>query len=92
MLVLSSADFFKINFFKNFFQELNSISMSNSLDPDQNRQPVGPDLGPNCLQRLSAERKERVESNNKNLLLFVCFILYIPVKNFSVMSGRIFLG
>ena len=28
--------------------------MSNNLDPDQDRRPVGPDLGPNCLQRLSA--------------------------------------
>ena len=35
--------------------------MSNSLDPDQDRQPVspdvGPDLGSNCLQRLSADDK-----------------------------------
>ena len=29
--------------------------MSNSLDPDQDRHSVGPDLGPNCLQRLSAD-------------------------------------
>ena len=29
--------------------------MSNSLDPDQARHSVGPDLGPNCLQRLSAD-------------------------------------
>ena len=29
--------------------------MSNSLDPDQDRRSVGPDLGPNCLQRLSAQ-------------------------------------
>ena len=28
--------------------------MSNSLDPDQAQQNVGPDLGPNCLQKLSA--------------------------------------
>ena len=28
--------------------------MSNSLDPDQARRFVGPYLGPNCLQRLSA--------------------------------------
>ena len=27
--------------------------MPNSLDPDQDRHAVGPDLGPNCLQRLS---------------------------------------
>ena len=29
--------------------------VSNSLDPDQALQNVGPDLGPNCLQRLSAD-------------------------------------
>ena len=29
--------------------------MSNGLDPDQARQNVGPDLGPNRLQRLSAD-------------------------------------
>ena len=32
-----------------------TIRMSNSLDPDQARHFVGPDLGPNCLQRLSAD-------------------------------------
>ena len=31
--------------------------MSNSLDPYQDRHSVGPDLDPNCLQRLSAEEK-----------------------------------
>ena len=31
--------------------------MSNSLDPDQDRQNIGPDLGPNCLQRLLADNK-----------------------------------
>ena len=29
--------------------------MSNSLDPDQAQHFVGPDLGPTCLQRLSAD-------------------------------------
>ena len=28
----------------------NTIRVSNSLDPDQARHYVGPDLGPNCLQ------------------------------------------
>ena len=37
--------------------------MSNSLDPDQARHSVGPDLGPNCLQILSADEnsKQRVK-------------------------------
>ena len=30
--------------------------MSNCLDPDQDRHSVGHDLGPNCLQRLSADK------------------------------------
>ena len=41
-------------FLKNSFR--NTIRVSNSLDPDQARQNVGPDLGPNCLQRLSADK------------------------------------
>ena len=33
--------------------------MFNGLDTDQDRRSVGPDLGPNCLQRLSADDKSR---------------------------------
>ena len=55
MLFLSSADFFKVNYFKN--SHTNIIRVSISLDPDQDRHFVGPDLGPNCLQRLSADGK-----------------------------------
>ena len=29
----------------------------NSFDTDQDQHSVGPDLGPNCLQRLSADDK-----------------------------------
>ena len=35
----------------------NTIRVSNNLDPDQARHFVGPDLGPNCLQILSADNK-----------------------------------
>ena len=35
----------------------NTYEVSNSLDPDQDLPSVGPDLGPNCLQRLSADDK-----------------------------------
>ena len=31
--------------------------MPNNLDPDQDRRSVGPDLGPNCLHKLSADDK-----------------------------------
>ena len=33
--------------------------MSNSLDPDQAQQNIGPDLGPNYLQRLSEDNASR---------------------------------
>ena len=40
--------------------------MSIKLDPDQARHFVGPDLGLNCLQRLSADdtRRQRVKATN----------------------------
>ena len=33
------------------------MRVSNSFDPDQDRHCVGPDLGQNCLQRVSADDK-----------------------------------
>ena len=60
---LSSADFFsKSTFLKNSFR--NTIRVSNSLDPDQGRHFVGPDLGPNCLQSLSADDTSRQRDNH----------------------------
>ena len=38
--------------------------MSNSLDADQARHFVGPDLSPNCLQRLSADNKSQSFGSN----------------------------
>ena len=35
------------------------IRVSNSLDPDQARHFVGPDLGSNCLQRLTVDNTGR---------------------------------
>ena len=40
--------------------------MSNSLDPDQARHFVGPDLGPKCLQRLSADNKSPLAGKELN--------------------------
>ena len=45
---LSSADFSELTFSKSSFT--NTITVSNSLDPDQARHFVGPDLGPNCCK------------------------------------------
>ena len=44
--------FSKLIFSENSFR--NTIRVTNSLDPDQDRHSVGPDLGPNFLRRLSA--------------------------------------
>ena len=41
------------------------ITFANSLDPDQARQIVGPDLDPNCLS-LMAFQKELIEKVKKN--------------------------
>ena len=51
----SLLTFFKINFSKTSFR--NSIKVSNSLDSGQNLHSVFPELGPNCLQRLSIDDK-----------------------------------
>ena len=45
--------FFKINFLSK--KIWNTIRVSNRSDPDQARRFVGPDLGANCLQTLSAD-------------------------------------
>ena len=55
ILLLPSADSFsKLTSLKDSF--MNTIIVSNGLDPDQDQQSVGPDLGPNRLQRLSADK------------------------------------
>ena len=49
--------FSKSTFSKNYFR--NTIWVSNRLDPDHDLHFVGPDLGPNCLQKLSADDTSR---------------------------------
>ena len=41
---------------------MNTIWVLNGLNPDQDRRSVGPDLCPNCLQKLSADEKGRQET------------------------------
>ena len=57
MLLLSSVDFFseKLTFSKISFR--NTIRVSNGLIQMRTNVCVSPDLGPNCLQKLSAEDK-----------------------------------
>ena len=58
MFLLSSADIFQNQLFQKMSFR-NTIRVSDSLDPDQTRRFVGPDLGTNCLQRLSADDTSR---------------------------------
>ena len=48
--------FFKLTFSKNAFR--NTIRVPNCLNPAQDRHSVGPDLGTNSLQRVSAEDRQ----------------------------------
>ena len=81
MLLLSSADFFQMNFFEKNFR--NTISVSDGLNdrPDQDRPSVTPDLGSKCLQRSSADdnsrRMERVMVNPRSQ---EWYLLYINIE------------
>ena len=82
--------FFKIIFFffKKFFQECHQSVKQ--FDPDQAQHFIGPDLGPNCLQRLSADdtRRQKVGQlipNKKpccNAIDLTCF-LFMHLLNLS---------
>ena len=61
--------FFKTNFLEKNQKHFKSIK---SLDQDQDRHSVCPDLGPNCLQRLSVYKnvttsKERVKNSHADV-------------------------
>ena len=65
--------------------------MSNSLDPDQAPCFVWPDMGPKCLQRLSAYSKGTNSGERVKALSKICsrghsiffFFIYIFFFNFS---------
>ena len=64
-----------------------TIRVSNGFDTDQDRRPVGPDQGPNCLQRKPADnkitaRKERV-NGNPNAILF-SQVSYKPLNYINI--------
>ena len=68
MLLLSSADFFfQIKTFPKMTLSGTLIRELNCLDPDQDRHYVGPGLGPNCLQRLSAEDNSHLEQERATI-------------------------
>ena len=61
----------------------NTIRVSNSkIDPNQARHFVGPDLGPNCLQRLSADIAGK-ELNTKQLVDTFWLKLWLKLISFG---------
>ena len=59
-----------------------SADIFDGLDPDQDQHSVGPDLGPNCLQMLSADDKSRRQQrkNNKKCYLVLSWQVIGHVK------------
>ena len=51
--------------------------MSNRLDPDQARHFVGPDLDPNCLQKLSADDTSRQQRLHVVVSMFPGFVVML---------------
>ena len=64
------------------FSFKNTTRVSNGLDPDQDRHSVGPDLVPNCLQRLSADDKVATSKERVKTLTTPCYsaIVVLTVK------------
>ena len=58
MFVVVCKLFSKLTFSKNLFRgHYQSVKQFKKMDPDQDQHSVHPELGPNCLQRLSADIK-----------------------------------
>ena len=86
---LSSADFFlEFTFSTKSFR--NTISVSNCLDPDQDRHSVGPDLGPNCLQRLSADDEScRKQGKSSHLITESVLMWMMPPYIYTLIKNLI---
>ena len=69
--------FLSSDFFQNYlFQKIRSgtLSVSNSLDPDQGCCSVGSYLGPNCYQKLSEDTKiQRVKKVGVFKIFDLCY-------------------
>ena len=64
--------------------------MSNSLDPDQAQQNVGPSLDQNCLQRLSAD--DKVALAGKELCTFSKNLEQLILHSFASKIGATLIG
>ena len=74
------CSFSKSTFSKNTFR--NTIRVSNSLDPDQAWHCVRPELGPNCLQRLTTDNTDIYASVSSFLFWFINS-LHARIKSLS---------
>ena len=84
LVLIFSKSTFSINSFRN------TIRLSNSFDPDQAQLSVGPDLVPDCLQKLSVDDTRRYGEGNflpfprdlfpikKNSICFVFHVGFSP--------------
>ena len=79
IFVVLSADVFffsKSTFSKNSFRSTTRVSTT--LDPGHTRRFVGPDLGPNCLQMISADDTSRQQVKCPVVaVLTYCYILIL---------------
>ena len=89
MLLCRLLNVFKINFFEKFFPEYNQ---SVSLDPDQAQHFVRPDLGINCLQRLSADNTSMQRVNISWVVVSNTYLNYLHAAGktsvFGVKMGK----
>ena len=60
---------------------MNTFRVTNNLDPDQDRHSVGPDLGPNCLQRFSTDHP-----GDKNILILHLFCRTIDFEFYFTLQ------
>ena len=63
---------------------MNVLRLSNSLDPDQDGQKVGPDLDPNCLQRLSLDDKSQQARQSVKLPMLYAPFSFQQTQNILV--------
>ena len=73
---------------------MNAISV-NSLDPDQARHFVGPDLDPKCMKKVSADDNSEVyilTLHGEEFFIIFChlivFCLFFFQENFIIQSVR----
>ena len=77
--------------FSNKYSCRTTIRKSNSLDPTQAQRNVGPDLGPNCLQKLSADDTSRQRVNIQSKI-YLFMILDKPIHANKIIQWNTFLS